>query len=142
MPEETPTIQLGTTPSGLISNRPPLSPHFYAVRPSCHNLPNLSWLGTGTRYAGLHIQWPGYGGIGQTIIFLPCGFFLSSFFLSSPNLSGRRLDVYHTSTHGRSANLERRSEMCCKRLAGNTGCKNDAKNHHMSTIAQLRPAIS
>ena len=26
-------------------------------------------------------------------------FFLLSFF-SSPNLSGRRLDVYHTSTHG------------------------------------------
>ena len=27
-------------------------------------------------------------------------FYLSSFFYSSPNLSGRRLDVYHTSTHG------------------------------------------
>ena len=26
--------------------------------------------------------------------------FLSFFFLSSPNVSGRRLDVYHTSTHG------------------------------------------
>ena len=26
--------------------------------------------------------------------------FLSFFFFSSPNLSGRRLDVYHTSTHG------------------------------------------
>jgi len=26
--------------------------------------------------------------------------FLSSFFLSSPNLSRRRLDVCHTSTHG------------------------------------------
>jgi len=26
--------------------------------------------------------------------------FLSSFFISSPNLSGRRLDVYHASTHG------------------------------------------
>jgi len=38
-------------------------------------------------------------GVGQTIIFLPCGFYLSSFFFSSPNLSGRRLDVYHTSTH-------------------------------------------
>jgi len=39
--------------------------------------------------------------IGQTIIFLPCDFFLlSSSFFSSPNLSGRRLDVYHTSTHG------------------------------------------
>ena len=26
--------------------------------------------------------------------------FLLSIFFSSPNLSGRRLDVYHTSTHG------------------------------------------
>jgi len=26
--------------------------------------------------------------------------FFFSFFFSSPNLSGRRLDVYHTSTHG------------------------------------------
>jgi len=41
------------------------------------------------------------------IIFLPCGFFLSSIYLSiylsffpSPNLSGHRSDVYHTSTHG------------------------------------------
>jgi len=35
------------------------------------------------------------------IIFSSCGFFyLSSFFISSPNLSGRRLDVYHSSTHG------------------------------------------
>ena len=34
------------------------------------------------------------------IIFLPCDFYLSSIFFSSPNLSGRRLDVYHTSTHG------------------------------------------
>jgi len=41
--------------------------------------------------------------IGQTIILLPCDFYLllSSFFLlSSPNLSRRRLDVCHTSTHG------------------------------------------
>ena len=42
--------------------------------------------------------------IGQTIIFLPCDFYLllllPSFFLSSPNFGGRRLDVYHTSTHG------------------------------------------
>jgi len=37
-----------------------------------------------------------------------CGYYIfvlwfllsSSFFLSSPNLSHRRLDVYHTSTHG------------------------------------------
>jgi len=37
------------------------------------------------------------------IIFLPCSFFLLLLlllFFSSPNLSGRRLDVCHTSTHG------------------------------------------
>ena len=40
-------------------------------------------------------------GIGQTIIFSSFGFFLlSSFFFSPPNLSGHRLDVYHTYTHG------------------------------------------
>jgi len=64
--------------------------------------------------------WSPYG-IGQTIIFLPCGFFYGrpakqmrtlyfypvissifflSFFISSPNLSRSRLDVCHTSTHG------------------------------------------
>jgi len=37
-----------------------------------------------------------------TLYFLTCGFYLSFFFFffSSPNLSGRRLNVYHTSTHG------------------------------------------
>jgi len=36
---------------------------------------------------------------GQAIIFCSCGFYLSSsfFFFSSPILSGRKLDVYHTS---------------------------------------------
>ena len=46
--------------------------------------------------------WPPYG-IGQAIIFLSCGLFyllLSIFFFSSPIRSCRRLDVYHTSTHG------------------------------------------
>ena len=33
------------------------------------------------------------------IIFLSCGFFYLLIF-SSPNISHRRLDVYHTSTHG------------------------------------------
>jgi len=58
------------------------------------------------------------------------------FFFSSPNLSSLRLDVYH------SANLECRSEMYYTRLAGNTGPKNDAKNRHLRTIAQLCQAIS
>jgi len=44
------TIWLGATP---------LSPIFYAGCPSCHNPPNLSWFGTGTKGAGLHTQWLG-----------------------------------------------------------------------------------
>jgi len=76
-----------------------------------------------------------------------CGFFYLSFFFfsfSSPSLSSRRVDVYHTSTQwcGLSANLECRSEMCCTQLAGNKGCKNDAKNRHLGSIAQLCRAES
>jgi len=49
----------------------------------------------------LYSLWSPYV-IRQTIIFLPCDFYLLSsiFFYSSPNLSGRRLDVYHTSING------------------------------------------
>ena len=32
--------------------------------------------------------------------------------------------------------------MCCARLAGNAGPKNDAKNRHLGTITQLCRAIS
>jgi len=32
--------------------------------------------------------------------------------------------------------------MCCTQLTGNTGRKNDAKNRHLGTIAQLCPALS
>ena len=86
-----------------------------------------------------HLLWSPYG-IGQTIIFSSCGFFL---LFSSPNLSRGRLDVYHTSNHGvavagPSANLECRSETCCTRLVGNTG----RKNHYFDTIAQICRAIS
>jgi len=44
--------------------------------------------------------------------------FLLSFFFSSSNLSGRRLDVYHTAKMwcGLSGNLECRSEMYSMRL--------------------------
>ena len=58
-----------------------------------------------TRYMELcHLQFLWLpDGIGQAIIFLPCDFYLSIFFFffffSSPNLSGHRLEVYHTSTH-------------------------------------------
>jgi len=79
-------------------------------------------------------------GIGQTIIFLPCRLFFL-LFLSSPNLSRRRLDVCHTSTHD-VANLQCRSEMCCTRLAGNAGPKKSPKIRHLGTIAQLCQAIS
>jgi len=51
----------------------------------------------------LSLLWPPYV-IGGPLYFCPVvSFYLSSFYLlfySSPNLSGHRLDVYHTSTHG------------------------------------------
>jgi len=65
---------------------------------------------------------------------------LSSFYIllfSSPNLSHRRLDVCHTSTHG--VALVRISDAGLKRdagLAANTGVgrKKVAKNCHLRTI--------
>jgi len=53
-------------------------------------------------------------------------FLSSSFFFSSSNLSGCRLDVYHTSTH---------SEMCCMRLAENMGHKKSPSQHHRMTLS-------
>ena len=78
------------------------------------------------------------------IIFLPCGFYLSIFFI--PRLISAAADwmsrYFHTWC-GLSANLECRSEMCCTRLAANAGPKKVAKNRHLQgTIAQLCRAIS
>ena len=77
--------------------------------------------------------WPPYG-IGQAIIFLPCGFFyllllLSSFFFSSPNLIRRRLDAYHTSIL--SANLD----AGLKRAARGSLKIQDAKNRQKFAIS-------
>jgi len=56
---DTSAIQLGATPSKPISDPVSSSPHFYAGCRSCCNPPNLSWLETGTKCAGLHAQWLG-----------------------------------------------------------------------------------
>jgi len=80
----------------------------------------------------------------RTLYFSPVVsfFYLSSFlFLVSQRPQIACLPYFHTWC-GLSANLECRSEMCCTRLAGNTGRKNDAKNRHLYTIAQLCRAIS
>jgi len=71
-------------------------------------------------------------------LWLLLSFFLSFYLFSSPNFSRRRLDACHTCTHGGlSANLGRRSETCCTRLAENTGRKKVAKNRHLGTIVQI-----
>jgi len=75
--------------------------------------------------------------IGQAIIFSSCGFFFLSFFFSSPNLSRRTLDVYHTSTHGVALVW-----IWNAGLAGNTGCKKSPKICYLGTIAQLCRAVS
>ena len=73
--------------------------------PWCPKLWNRSqpWVGRSSPYCGdmwYCCLWSPYV-IGRPYIFSSCSFFpSSSSFFSSPNLSGRRLDVYHTSTHG------------------------------------------
>jgi len=64
----------------------------------------------------------------------------SSSFFSSPNLSGRRLDVYHTSTH--CVALVRISDAGLKRAARVSLKIQDAKIRHLRTIAQFCWAIS
>ena len=49
-------------------------------------------------FASTFSLWPPYGNRACHYIFAL--WFLSFYLFSSPNLSGRRLDVYHTSTHG------------------------------------------
>ena len=73
-------------------------------------------------------------------------FLLSSIYLlfflaySQPSQIGCLL-YFHTWC-GLSANLECRSEMCCKRVAENTGSKKVAKNRYLGTVAQLCRAIT
>jgi len=82
---------------------------------------------------------------GQPVyIFILSFVLLLSFFLSSPNLSGWRLDVCHTSTHG--VALVRIQDACLKRAAcgslENAGRKKSPKSCHLRTVAQICRAIS
>jgi len=63
---------------------------------------------------------------------------LSSFFLAESQRSEIGCLPYFHTWCGLSANLECMSEMCCTRLAENTG----RKNRHYGTIAQLCRAMS
>jgi len=65
---------------------------------------------------------------------------VSIFFFSSPNLSGRRLDVYHTSTHG--VALVQIKNACLKCAARSSLKIQDAKNRHFGTIRLLCQAVS
>ena len=64
------------------------------------------------------------------------------FFLASSQPSQIGCLPYFYTWCGLSVNLGCRSATCCKRLAGNAGRKNDAKNRHLGTILQLCRAES
>ena len=112
--------------SGLPSNN---------SQPVTHMLSVFIWA------TGFHLLlWSPYV-IGKTIIFFPCGFYLSScFFFSLAKSQWSEigcLPYFHTWC-GLSTNLVCMSEMCCMLLAENTG----RKDHHFGTIAQLCRAVS
>jgi len=71
---------------------------------------------------------------------LSFSFFFFIFPYSQPSQIGC-LPYLHTWC-GLSANLGCRSEMCCMRLAENTGLKKSSKISHLGTITQLCRAIS
>jgi len=106
----------------VIFSRNPFLAHVYVYR----------WLQYGFKHRvqfiyrfpclSFNFLWPPYE-TGRPLYFCPVVTIFLSIFFSSPNLSCRRLDVYHTSTHG---SLEIQ----------------DAKNPHFGTIAQLCRAIS
>jgi len=73
----------------------------------------------------------------RTLYFCPVvSFYLLSFFI--PRLISATADWMSTILPHvvcPSANLECRSEMCCTRLAGNTGCKKSPSVHHRTTLS-------
>jgi len=66
---------------------------------------------------------------------LVVSFFFVSFFFFFPRLLSAVEDWMSTILPRLSANLECRSEMCCTRLAGNTGCKKSPSGHHRTTFS-------
>ena len=74
------------------------------------------------------------------ILFLLSSFFFFFFCFSSPNLSSRRLDVYHTLAHG--VALVRILNAGLKCAARGSLKIQDAKNRHLGTIVQICRAIS
>jgi len=80
---------------------------------------------------------PPYG-IGQAIIFFPCGFYLLLFFLAYSQRS--EMDIYHTSRHH--VALLRIQNAGLKCAARGSLEIEDAKNRHLCTIAQLCRAVS
>jgi len=86
--------------------------------------------------------WPPYL-IGQTIIFLPCGFFFCLLYF--PRLISAVADWMSTILPHMvwpCANLRCRFETCCTRLAKSSGRKKSPKIRHLGTVAQLCWAIS
>jgi len=61
--------------------------------------------------------------------------FLSSFFLAYSKRSQIGCLPNFCISCGLIANLECKSEMCCMRLAENTGCKNSPSAHHRTTVS-------
>ena len=77
----------------------------------------------------------------RPLYFHPVSFFF--LFFSSPNLSGRRLDVYHTLAHDVAlVRTQNAGLKCAARGSLQMQDPKVAKNRHLGTIAQLCRAIS
>jgi len=65
---DTPTIWVGIIPSGLISNTPPSSSHFYARCAPAATLQIIFILAWVRHEADFHTQWHGLGSSGKQLL--------------------------------------------------------------------------
>jgi len=88
----------------------------------------------------LSFLWSPYG-IGQTIIFSCCDFYVSSCFFSSPNQPQIGCVPFFHTWCGLSANLRCKSETCCTRLAWKHRTQKSRQKspsgHHRTTLSAI-----
>ena len=97
------TIALGIGPHSSLNRFRVLTPLLHGTPVlSIGRQPNFAALNTGRHLysAGRPSRWTSAHILVMDALIYIFALWVLSIFFSSPNLSGRRLDVYHTSTHG------------------------------------------
>jgi len=107
-----------------------------------HKITLLTYCSPTAGFTVMQLLWPPCVADAD-IIFWSCFFFLSFFlaYYQRSQIGCLGLPYFYIWCRN-SANLECRSEMCRRRLAGNAGPKKSPKIRHLGTVAQIYRATS